>query len=95
MGTGKEFRNCFSDDCYDCPHFEECHGMSECEYFEDEGFEEPYGDEDRNMEMEEDEGFEDPYDDGDSWAMELVENEDFAHDGEFENMPPEGYGDEF
>jgi len=21
----KEFRNCYSEDCYDCPMFEECH----------------------------------------------------------------------
>ena len=65
MDENKEFRNCYSEDCCDCPRFEQCQ-------------EEDYDDDEPN-----------------DWILEQQEMEDFAMDGDFDNMPPGGYEDDF
>ena len=61
----KEFRNCYSEDCFDCPRYEECQ------------IDGTFG--------------EDLDDDRDSWDMELQEQQDFAQDDYFDNMPGCGF----
>ena len=69
----KNFRNCYTDDCYDCPNYEDCQGSipDDLDYREEEELDEEH----------------------DGFLEELYENEQFAQDGDFDNMTADFYDD--